>query len=742
MWVPTVLVGVAVLLAAAPVCAVVQGTGWLGYAAVSVAVVAAAGLATGAFGAATVAAAQLGALAITVTALFTEDGVLAVLPGPGALREMGALLAGALEQVRSMPAPVPATPEIAFLVAVAIGTIAVAAHLAAVGVGAPATAAVPMLVAFAVPTAVTDELLPWWALAAGAVAFGLLLVVGANRRRLPGGAAITASGVAVALVAGVLAGAVGTAGRLADAPRGGADIGLDPFTALRGQLTLSEPKQLLKVRGLPRPTYLRALTLGDYVPDTGWEAGRPAPGVALTGPLPAPSGPGERVAVHVENLSYRDYWLPLYGEPVAVSGVDDQLWAYDPTSGTAYTSRPREEGDWVQAASLPVPTADQLRGAGRGGVAPAYLKTSGVDPRVTAIAAQLTAGRPTDFDRTIALLAWFTGPDSPFSYSLATAPTKGDDALVEFLTVGRVGYCEQFASAMAIMLRTQGVPARVAIGYTAGTETAEYRTLSTSDAHAWVEVWFEGVGWTVFDPTPLTDGRTVVPPYVAEAGLQGNPGEAATPQAATPKVATPQVAAPPAAAPPAAAPGIAPEPAPAQGQEPAGADGRAEDPRDDVGAGLPPWPPWPLVLVLVLAMLVAAPAAWRALERRRRLAVVAAGGPAAGTAAWVELLAESVDRDVLGQRSDTVRGAARRIVREHQLGEDAQASLREVVGAVEASWYGASHPARDSLSAAMADLRAGIETGDPLGWRRRLLPRSIVARVRTALTATARVGRG
>ena len=139
------------------------------------------------------------------------------------------------------------------------------------------------------------------------------------------------------------------------------------------------------------------------------------------------------------------------------------------------------------------------------------------------LAREVTAGRDNDFDRAMALQDFFTGPDSPFRYSLQTAPAGGDDALVEFLTVGRTGYCEQFASAMAVMLRAVGIPSRVAVGFTGGTDFGDYRSIRTSDAHAWVEAYFPGTGWVLFDPTPLTDGRTITPEYVLEARGQLGP---------------------------------------------------------------------------------------------------------------------------------------------------------------------------------------------------------------------------
>ena len=66
----------------------------------------------------------------------------------------------------------------------------------------------------------------------------------------------------------------------------------------------------------------------------------------------------------------------------------------------------------------------------------------------------------------------------------------------------RAGYCQHYAGAMALMLRTLGVPARVAVGFTAGTWKAGVWTVTDQQAHAWVEAWFAGYGWLAFDPTP------------------------------------------------------------------------------------------------------------------------------------------------------------------------------------------------------------------------------------------------
>ena len=129
--------------------------------------------------------------------------------------------------------------------------------------------------------------------------------------------------------------------------------------------------------------------------------------------------------------------------------------------------------------------------------------------------------------------------------------------------------------------------------------------------------------------------------------------------------------------------------------------------------------------MLPLAAAVLAPAAFRARQRRRRLAAVADGGPAAAAAAWQEVLAESTDRGVPAPPTDTVRGAARRVVREHRLDPDAQQAMRQLVGAIEASWYGGLHPGAAELAAPVRTVSAGIAAGSPLPLARRLWPRSL-----------------
>ena len=90
-----------------------------------------------------------------------------------------------------------------------------------------------------------------------------------------------------------------------------------------------------------------------------------------------------------------------------------------------------------------------------------------------------------------------------YSYSLAPPPSEYSSPYAAFLFDKRSGYCQHFAGAMALLLRYNGIPSRVAVGFTSGeAQDAETYFVSTNNAHAWVEVYFPTVGWVAFDPTP------------------------------------------------------------------------------------------------------------------------------------------------------------------------------------------------------------------------------------------------
>ncbi|HEV3472354.1 MAG TPA: DUF3488 and transglutaminase-like domain-containing protein [Actinomycetota bacterium] len=121
--------------------------------------------------------------------------------------------------------------------------------------------------------------------------------------------------------------------------------------------------------------------------------------------------------------------------------------------------------------------------------------------RVRQLARDITEGAETDYDRVKAIEDYMR---ENYEYSIfSPVPPTGDDAVDHFLFESDVGFCEQFAAATAVMLRSLGIPARVVAGYTTGERNAftGYYDVRASDAHTWVEVWFPPYGWYEFDPT-------------------------------------------------------------------------------------------------------------------------------------------------------------------------------------------------------------------------------------------------
>jgi hypothetical protein len=124
-----------------------------------------------------------------------------------------------------------------------------------------------------------------------------------------------------------------------------------------------------------------------------------------------------------------------------------------------------------------------------------------LDPRVPELARQATAAAANPYDKAVALQSYL---QTRYTYTLDQGSISADNPLANFLFVRKAGHCEYFATAMTIMLRTLGIPAR----YINGFQTGEYNDVGgdfivrASDAHSWVEAYFPGRGWITFDPTP------------------------------------------------------------------------------------------------------------------------------------------------------------------------------------------------------------------------------------------------
>lgn len=182
-------------------------------------------------------------------------------------------------------------------------------------------------------------------------------------------------------------------------------------------------------------------------------------------------------------------------------------------------------------AAIAQPTAQELRTAGDSypdWVTGKYLQLpSSLSPRVAELAEQITSNVVSPYDKTVAITNWLR---SNIEYSRETeAPPPGAEPIAWFLFDYQVGFCNYYASAEVLMLRSLGIPARLAGGYARGTydfDRGLYR-VSGDDAHAWPEVYFPGYGWIEFEPT-VSQASIIRPeplnPEGGEASL-GVPGD-------------------------------------------------------------------------------------------------------------------------------------------------------------------------------------------------------------------------
>lgn len=155
-------------------------------------------------------------------------------------------------------------------------------------------------------------------------------------------------------------------------------------------------------------------------------------------------------------------------------------------------------------SNIATPPPAELRAAGRNyppEIAETYLRLPAIDARVPELAAQITKSANNDYDRASELENYLR---THYGYTLQLPRKEVKDPIANFLFERKQGHCEYFASSMAVMLRTLGIPSRVVNGF----HGDEFNDVSGSyivrakNAHAWVEAYIAGYGWQTFDPTP------------------------------------------------------------------------------------------------------------------------------------------------------------------------------------------------------------------------------------------------
>ena len=306
---------------------------------------------------------------------------------------------------------------------------------------------------------------------------------------------------------------------------------LSPLVDIRARMKNRGNTQLFTMQSSDGPHYWRAIGLMDF-DGASW-----GPAQEEIGEMGDRSGEvlvgGPRVTQILSVKGLRDKLVPAAYHPVQVAR-DDVLWASESGTLLLPDDRTLERDDVVALASIVSELTPELLRAATVAGAPAGSTSlpDGFPDTARNAALDVTAGATTPFDQALALQSFF---QQNFTYDLNVQLGNSNDAIDAFLR-DRRGFCQQFAGTFAAMARSIGLPARVAVGYTPGDlgNDGLYHVYGRH-AHAWPEVWFQGIGWVAFEPTPgrgSPDGSyTGVPPSQDDSrGVGGNTG---TPGAVT-----------------------------------------------------------------------------------------------------------------------------------------------------------------------------------------------------------------
>jgi transglutaminase-like putative cysteine protease len=747
------LAAFATLLAVATILPVLSSASWVGDSLLMIVVVLLSGLALRAVlrspGLVLLSQAALGI--IVLTALFARDtAVLGFLPGPSALSSLGQLAADGMAGTRHFATPAPPVPGIKLLLTSGVLGAAMATDFLAVTLGTTIAAGLPLLALYCVPAAV----LPHGAspISFAFVAGGWLLMVahdgrvrvstwgrvlrrgqergrrrfgeddldvlGSSARRL--GFAAVIGAIVVPLLLPTLNNGLLTTGGDGDGGGGGngglGATSINPILTLKQNLTArSNAPVLTYTTNQPNPSTLRLVT-DDVFDGETWRTsdGRATPNQKLPTTLPTPPGlsqgipaPAYQMKVKVTTLDQGYLPVPYPARQVNVKGS----WVFAPESldviGRGATTRKVSysatyldvQPTVAQLEAAPAPSDDVI---GRDTDLPATLSPSIID-----LARKLTAKADTEYAKAVALQTWFriTGG---FTYDTTVDTSKSQDPVSAFLK-SKHGYCVQFSSAMAVMARTLGIPARIGVGFLPGTRLTDgSRAVSLNDAHAWPELYFEGIGWVRFEPTPAIRAGAA-PSYTEPNGTEGatdGASRATTAQGTNP-LTTPNLA------------------------------GKISDLQGRLGSTTTPTftpvttqpgthIPVRLLIVgiLVVLALLATPVAGMLARRRRRRR--AGDSTARAEAAWAELLERAEDLGIDLAAGNTPRQTQAELVTRGVLPGEPGDALTRLVRSIEQARY-AQHPVvpeglSEDLQTVVRALRAATDRSRRL--RARVLPRS------------------
>jgi transglutaminase-like putative cysteine protease len=605
------------------------------------------------------------------------------------------------DTIRDGSAPLHSTEAIRMVLAALLVLLAMAVDLVAVVARRPALAGVPFLLLFTLAGAMPRHAVGWFWFALAALGYLLLLSSDARDevsrwgRLMPHAAGASSAAVKaltgrrIAVIAIVVALAVPLvlpirkSNLLADALHGthgsggGGGVSLDPFVRLKGQLDRRNPTELLQVDtsglGAHRPLYLSQVVLDSY-DASGWHQGSKGRTESLASTSFGVEPNSTRIdepfqysaTITIEGLE--DVAAPVFQSPSHIEGLSDN-WGWSEQDSALFGGTIRHGESYTETVMEPQPLPTTLARSKPVNTDPdlqRWLQTPATMPSaVVSKVSQLTRNQSSPYAKALAVFKYF-GPENGFVYSLSTKTGDSGSDLVDFLH-NKAGFCQQYAAAMAIMLRMAGVPSRVVVGYTHPAPDKEGKfVVTTNDAHAWVEAYFAGAGWIPFDPTPLV----------------GSDAGRAAQMSWAPKAAQPTVTVPSASAGSSGSSVNNGRRITLENQGGAGVKVRGD-------SGPPAWVVW-LVLgiagLIVLAILL--PGAVRLWRRRARLRA-AARDP---DPLWQELADTAVDLGYVWSPVRTPRQVVTWLRREGVSGE-ADSSLRTLAGAVEVSRYAGSRTA-------------------------------------------------
>ncbi|MFE3681833.1 DUF3488 and DUF4129 domain-containing transglutaminase family protein [Streptomyces sp. NPDC059095] len=699
---------------------------------------------------------------LLLTLVFARHQALGgVLPGPDAFVQLNSLLQQGATDVGQYAIPAPATSGIRLMMVGGVLVIGLAVDALAVTFRSAAPAGLPLLALYSVAAGLSSGGASWlWFVLAAAGYLLLLLAEGRDRlsqwgrvfggsARAPGraqqgvfehsaplapvrtGRRIGALALGIALVIPAMLPALDS-GLLGNAGTGGGGDGtggtisaVNPLVSLQNSLNQPEDREVMRYNTNTQDTkemYLRIVALDEFDGASWKSSERHIKDVP--DPLPRPDGLSPAVATTDVQTSvsaagwYAQSWLPMPFPATRVNIKGD--WRFEPVGRTLVGDRKQTtRGAQYTVSSLQVrPTAAQLADAPAPPAAllKEYTRVPDSLPSVvSATARQVTSGAANGYEKAVKLQDWFS-TSGGFSYNTHVQSGSGTEAIANFLKE-KEGFCVHFSFSMAAMARTLGIPARVAVGFTPGTPRPDgTMSVGLRDAHAWPELYFEGVGWTRFEPTPT---RGSAPDYTRQQAPVGSPSSPAEPSKR-------------ASAEPSAQPSASDSCPPA--------DRRLGDCGPSAAAGVAgptdrgPSAPALIGTVLGVAALLVLPLLpllWRRRARARRLGSggrTPADAVARTLAAWQEITDTAWDHGIPPDDSQTPRKAAARVVALGRLDGPAAESVHRAASAVEQVLYApVPRPAPglvDDVARVTAGLRAGA--GRRQAWRAIFAPRSAV----------------